>query len=521
MPGGLALDHPLTVPQRPRDVALPFWVDPEVAFTELLRDEPTAFWLDSGFGATSGVTYLGAPSPSSMIAMPDASGRGVRLSSPSGGLRSRHPGSVFDLLRETTATTSPVDRIASDSDPDQDPGLGLGWVGWLGYELGAQLVGTPHHRSALPDFALMFADRVIAFDHAARTITLRVPEGSPPDGWVGETTAALEALRGREPAPLLPAPARAVAPAPATLRHPRNEYLRMLRECAAAITRGDAFQICLTNEITIEANLDPVDTYLRLRRANPSHHAGYLRFGEVALLSSSPEQFLDIRPDGRVETMPIKGTRRRGASVAEDADLVRELAADPKERAENIMIVDLMRNDLSRVAELGSVAVHGLLRVESYRNVHQLVSTISARIAEGRSWVDVLAACLPAGSMTGTPKHSAMTIIDRLERGPRGPYAGAFGYLGTDGRVDLAMTIRSLVVRPDVATIGTGGGITASSIDELEFAETLLKAEPLLAAASAALVVERPGSAEVLQPQPPGAQNRVFLGNGTRWYQAS
>ncbi|MEV1131859.1 chorismate-binding protein [Agromyces sp. NPDC049794] len=505
MPGGLALDDPLTVPRRPRDVDLPFWVDPEVVFTTLFRHETTAFWLDSGFGATAGVSYLGAPSPASMVAMPDASGRGVRLESPTGGLCSRHPGSVFDILRETTATGHAADAGGPSPGPGRGSGLGLGWVGWLGYELGAQLVGTPHHRSPLPDFALMFADRVIAFDHAARTITLRVPEGSPSaDRWVDEASAAIEALRGRNVAP--PPPAPAAPRALATLRHPRDAYLRMLHECGEAITRGDAFQICLTNEITIESSLDPVDTYLRLRRANPSHHAGFLRFGEVALLSSSPEQFLDIRPDGRVETMPIKGTRRRGASVTEDAALVNELASDPKERAENIMIVDLMRNDLSRVAELGSVVVHGLLRVESYRNVHQLVSTISARIAEGRSWVDVLEACLPAGSMTGTPKHSAMTIIDRLERGPRGPYAGAFGYLGTDGRVDLAMTIRSLVVQPDVATIGTGGGITASSVDILEFDETLLKAEPLLAAASATLVMERPGSRETPRPELPAAE---------------
>ncbi|WP_136709720.1 aminodeoxychorismate synthase component I [Agromyces sp. H66] len=485
MPGGLAPDRPVIVPRASRDIALPDWVDPEVVFTRLFRDEATAFWLDGGFGATEGVSYIGVPSPTSVVAMPHEHG-GVGLTSPAGDTRTRHPGSVFDLLRATTETTETTHDDAPASDDPPASGLRLGWVGWLGYELGAELVGTPHHRSALPDFALMYADRVIAFDHAERTITLRVPDGSPSaDRWVDETTTAIDALRGREPAPPRPARRRAIA----TLRHPREEYLRMLAECADAIARGDAFQICLTNEITIDASLDPVETYLRLRRANPSHHAGLLRFGDVALLSSSPEQFLDIRPDGRVETMPIKGTRRRGTSEAEDAALIRELAADPKERAENIMIVDLMRNDLSRVAELGSVVVHGLLRVESYRNVHQLVSTVSARIAEGRSWVDVLEACLPAGSMTGTPKHSAMTIIDRLERGPRGPYAGAFGYLGTDGRVDLAMTIRSLVVQPEVATIGTGGGVTASSVDEHEFAETLLKAEPLLAAASATLVM--------------------------------
>ncbi|WP_448808539.1 aminodeoxychorismate synthase component I [Agromyces bauzanensis] len=493
----------MILPHGCRDIALPFWVDPEVAFTHLLRDEPTAFWLDSGFGATDGVSYLGSPSASSLVATPADDGQGVRLSAPAGGIRMTHPDSIFDLLRRTTATVSSVRG---------ESGFRLGWVGWLGYELGARLVGTPHHPADLPDFALMFADRVIAFDHAERTMTLRVPD--PPAGaehaeaarrdadrWVRTTTDALEALRGLEPATPRHPESRPIA----TLRHPREAYLRMLAECSDAITQGDAFQICLTNEITIDASLDPVDTYLRLRRANPSHHAGLVRFGDLALVSSSPEQFLDIRPDGRVQTMPIKGTRRRGTSGAEDAELVRELAADHKERAENIMIVDLMRNDLSRVAELGSVMVEGLLRVETYRNVHQLVSTVSARLAEGRSWVDVLEACLPAGSMTGAPKHSAMTIIDRLEQGPRGVYSGAFGYLGSDGRVDLAMTIRSLVVRPERTTIGTGGGVTASSIDEHEFAETLLKAAPLLDAASATLAMDRPGSVTAPRPEQPAA----------------
>ncbi|WP_460942492.1 anthranilate synthase component I family protein [Okibacterium endophyticum] len=465
-----------------REIGLDFWVDPEVAFTELLHGEKVAFWLDGGANASGGMTYMGAPSPHAPIALTTGSDGEVVLTSGSDPRQTRYPGSVFDLL---AATSAPV-RAAAD---ESDGGFRLGWVGWLGYELGAMTVGSPRHRSSLPDAALMRADRVIVFDHAAKRLALRVLHGSPAeDGWLAETEAALALLCGQALSPL-PEPG---PPVPAELRHSRPEYLRMLASCTEAIAAGEAYQICLTNEITVNRALDAVPVYRRLRHLNPSHHGGFLRFDEFALLSSSPEQFLDIRPDGRVTTKPIKGTRRRGTTPDEDAALVRELSSDHKEVAENVMIVDLMRNDLSRVAEPETVAVSDLLTVETYQNVHQLVSTITARLAPGCSCVDVVEACLPAGSMTGAPKHSAMSIIDQLEGGARGPYAGAFGYLGLDGRVDLAMTIRSLVVEPHRTTMGAGGGITAWSVPEAEFDETLLKAQPLLAAANAVLTPEEP-----------------------------
>ncbi|TFD54806.1 aminodeoxychorismate synthase component I [Cryobacterium sp. Hh11] len=463
-----------------REIVLDFWVDPELVFLRLLKSEKNAFWLDSGFEAETGVSYLGLPSPSAPVVTASGAGDTVLVSGV--GTSDRFEGSIFDLLRLTTTRrgAGPV------ADPVADPadGLRIGWVGWLGYELGAKTVGSPRHASALPDAALMWADRIIAFDHRASTMSLRVPAGSPTAKlWVRDVQATLRSLVGNTVPPL----PEAGQPRKASLRHTHAEYVDLVEQCRDAIAEGDAYQICLTNEITIEGALDPVQTYRRLRRLNPAHHGALIRFADFALLSSSPEQFLEVCPDKTMTTRPIKGTRPRGRTSEEDAGLITELAGHHKEIAENVMIVDLMRNDLGRVAETGSVQVPDLLRVESYQNVHQLVSTISARIDPRLTWVDAVEACLPAGSMTGAPKHSAMSIIDRLERGARGPYAGAFGYMGADGRVDLGVTIRSLVIGPTTTTIGAGGGITAWSVAEEEYEETLLKAAPLLAAASAVI----------------------------------
>ncbi|MGJ8721874.1 MAG: anthranilate synthase component I family protein, partial [Salinibacterium amurskyense] len=214
--------------------------------------------------------------------------------------------------------------------------------------------------------------------------------------------------------------------------------------------------------------------------ANPSHHGGFMQVGEISLLSSTPEQFLAIDSSGLIETKPIKGTRRRSADSAEDERLAAELLASDKERAENLMIVDLMRNDLGRVCEVGSVTVPKLFAVESYATVHQLVSTIRGQLRADVSAVDAIKASFPAGSMTGAPKHSATLILDSLERAPRGIYSGVFGYVGLDGAVDLAMVIRSIVMDARGSTIGAGGGITALSVPEEELAEVKLKAAALL-----------------------------------------
>jgi anthranilate synthase component 1 len=255
----------------------------------------------------------------------------------------------------------------------------------------------------------------------------------------------------------------------------------MIARCQDAIIEGDAYQLCLTTSVRVEPAADPVTTYLALRAANPSHHGGFLQAGGISLVSSSPEQFLSIDPSGTITTKPIKGTRRRDNDPINDDRLKAELLASDKERAENLMIVDLMRNDLGRVCEVGSVVVSRLFEVESYATVHQLVSTVSGRLRSDVSTVEAIAASFPAGSMTGAPKHSATLILDSLEAAPRGIYSGVFGYVGLDGAVDLAMVIRSIVMDDRGSTIGAGGGITALSVPTEELAEVKLKAAALLA----------------------------------------
>ncbi len=362
--------------------------------------------------------------------------------------------------------------------PEQSPAgpfLG-GWVGWVGYEAGARAAGAPvrDRGDGIPDEMWVRTDELIAFDHAARQV------------WV-----LSESGRGREVAERLLAAPPVTAPGAAdetraSARHAPAEYAALIERCRDAIREGDAYQLCLTTRFEIAGEFDPLTVYDRLRRAAPSHHGGLLRFGDVALVSATPERFLELA-EGTVRTHPIKGTRRRGADAAADAALVDDLRSDPKERAENVMIVDLMRNDLSRVCDAASVTVERLLEVETYPTVHQLVSTIAGTLDPGTTVGEVLAATFPAGSMTGAPKLSAMSILHELEGGPRGVFAGCFGWIGRDGSGDLAMVIRSILTRPGGAYVGAGGGITWRSQAEAEVAEVALKARAPLAALGAGL----------------------------------
>jgi para-aminobenzoate synthetase component 1 len=429
---------------------LPGWSDPAELARALFADRASAVWLDSGIHATEGMSYLGFGSRSltASVARGTVTIAGQTIA-----------GEVFDLLRELPPST----------------GFRLGWVGWLGYGLAAQTMGAASaHQSRYADASLVFVDSAIAFDHSSGSVTV-----------LGLDRAAVEELlatvQGLSTPPLV---ATGTAPPPeaeVAWADTDEEYLRKIEACQAAIDVGDAYQLCLTTEARVAVTPDPFETYLALRAANPSHHGAFFRAGDVSLLSSSPELFLSLAPDGTIESHPIKGTRRRGETGASDAALVAELLASDKERAENLMIVDLMRNDIARVSEVGSVSVPRLLAVETYAHVHQLVSTVRGRLAPGLSAVDAVVACFPAGSMTGAPKHSAVTILDGLERRARGVYAGAFGYFGLDGRVELSMVIRSILLDAEGATIGSGGGITALSVPAEELAEVKLKAAALLA----------------------------------------
>ena len=264
--------------------------------------------------------------------------------------------------------------------------------------------------------------------------------------------------------------------------HSDEEYLALISRAKEAIARGDAYQLCLTNQLSIQTDVDPFAVYLRLREANPAPYLSYLKLGAVSVVSSSPEQFLRVSASGVVSSKPIKGTRPRSSDVVLDAQLADELRNNEKERAENLMIVDLMRNDLGKVSEPSDVVVSKLFDIESYASVHQLVSTITAVLKPGLGVFDAVEAAFPAGSMTGAPKQSAMEILAGLEGNPRGIYSGCFGYISYTGSADPAMTIRTIVFQDGVATIGIGGGITIDSDPEAELLETKLKAKALLTA---------------------------------------
>ncbi len=408
-------------------------------FRMLEQGSADVFWLDAGAAATEGWSFVG-------VGVPAELGEDVRLDVAPGGC------------------TLP-------------PFVG-GWVGWRDYESGAAVAGAPvSDRTEPAALSWLWATRAVAFDHAAgRAWTLSADEDAEPWAVAVESASAsvqTVSARGTDDDVLI-----------ADARHEPAEYAALIERCRELIRAGIAYQLCLTTRFTVPGAHDAVAVYERLRAATPAHHGGFVRIGGRALLSASPEQFLHAG-GGVVRSRPIKGTRPRSADPQRDAALARELAESIKERAENVMIVDLMRNDLSRVCVPGSIRVDGLWAVESYPAVHQLVSTVSGRAAEGTTVGALLEATFPAGSMTGAPKLSAMTQLHQLEGGPRGVYAGCFGYVGVDGAVDLAMVIRSIVIDDDAAVVGAGGGITWGSVAADEVAEVATKARAPLAALGA------------------------------------
>lgn len=278
---------------------------------------------------------------------------------------------------------------------------------------------------------------------------------------------------------------------PHQLRRPADEtpdlYRAAFHQVQEQLRAGNTYEVNLTYRREVESARAPLAAYERLRELNPAPYAGFLQHDVAGargwLLGSSPERYALITADRTIETRPIKGTTPRGGTPAEDEENRRRLAQDAKFRAENLMIVDLLRNDLSMVCEPGSVEVPSLMAVESYPSVHQLVSTVRGRLRDGVTTLQALRSLFPAGSMTGAPKLRTMQVIEEVEGSPRGPYAGAFGWIGADGRADLGVVIRSLATGGDGRyVLGTGGGITVRSEVAEEHAESVWKAERLLAA---------------------------------------
>jgi para-aminobenzoate synthetase len=472
----------------------------EHLYERLFAGAETSFWLDSADAPTwlAQCSYMGTSAgPGERHLSYDVDAAATTIRTPAGE-EVRH-GSIFELLEHEMAD------FKAEAPIGVDRGLMGGYVGYLGYELKADCGATNVHSSDLPDASLMFANRVVAVDHAReRTHVFALVNNDDVDGpktshigkfsahqhevaaqtaWLEEATRLAAAAICDPPTerPLDP-PAEPGSQVSFRVGRGRAQYLADIERSQAELAAGESYEVCLTDQISTDASPEPFALYRRLRRANPSPFAALLRFGETAIVSSSPERFLSVGRDGAVQARPIKGTISRADDPAEDASRRAELAGDEKTRAEHLMIVDLLRNDLGRVSEVDSVRVPDLMVVEPYATVHQVVSTVTGQLEAGRSAVECVRNCFPGGSMTGAPKERTMEIIDELEDEARGVYSGAIGYFGVDGSVDLSIVIRTVVIRPGRTTIGAGGAIVMQSDPEEEFDEILLKARAPMAA---------------------------------------
>jgi len=424
---------------------LPFTRDPERAFFALDSGSRCALWLDEHGDRGRGVSYLAFPQERELA---DPFGESLR-----------------NLQRGHT--------LSSHLNIDGAP---LGMFIVLPYE--AWSTAGQQNGNSTPRPKALWVDRLVEIDHASHAVTV-VALGS---SWAGELERWKESTehalaQASEVSPPIPGDISGIE-----WRDSPTTYRGMIESAHRAIRDGEAYQLCVTTQLSLQGSIDPVALHRMMRLLSPTHHQALIRLGEISLVSASPETFLEITPERLVITKPIKGTRPRGGDAAEDARLAEELVTSEKERAENLMIVDLMRNDLSKVCEVGSIAVPELCVLESYSSVHQLVSTVTGQLLSGVDVWDVLGASFPAGSMTGAPKMRAMEVLAGMEAGPRGFYSGIFGVWRVDGSATFAMTIRTAIVSKDSVSLGVGGGITALSDPGDEIREVGIKAAAFLQA---------------------------------------
>ncbi|WP_329230398.1 aminodeoxychorismate synthase component I [Streptomyces canus] len=461
-------------------------VDTEAAFTRMYAASRRAFWLDSALveDGRSRFSFFGDDSgPLAEFVRYDVESGRCEIER-AGRPTRKVAASVFDYLgRQLTSR-----RVDGAGLPFDFTG---GYVGYFGYEMKADCGSPNRHTSDVPDACWLFADRLIAVDHLKRfTYAVCLAEDTPQaareaEDWLESTLAQLTFV-ATEPDPTATPLPTATGPtasgldpdlgaAEPWLVRDRATYLADIESCGRELRAGTSYEVCLTNAARLPAPPDAYEFYRVLRRVNPAPYAAFLRFGDVDVAGSSPERFLRITRDGIAEARPIKGTAPRGAGPEEDARLRDALASDAKTRAENLMIVDLLRNDLGRVCRTGSVRVTRLMATETYATVHQLVSTVEGRLREGTDAVECVRACFPGGSMTGAPKLRTMEIIDSLETEARGVYSGALGYLGCGGGADLNIVIRTAVFADGLMQLGAGGAIVLDSDPVAEYDEMLLK----------------------------------------------
>lgn len=443
---------------------------------------PSAYLLESIQGGEKWARYSFLGSGAPLVIYEDRGDLCVKKGSHRRRIPSR--GAPLDRLREIMDAYRPVTV----------PGLPRfvgGAVGYLGYDLVKTFEDLPSRKKDqidLPDFAFLLTDTLLIFDNVSQKIKVvanaHVTSTSERNirSAYREATRRIEAMIARIRRPLRRvAPKRRRSPSRFTANMSRADFEKMVSRAQEYIKAGDIFQCVLSQRWETNLQASPFQLYRALRVVNPSPYMYYLRIAGVELVGSSPEILVRCE-DGLVSVRPIAGTRRRGATIEEDMELERRLLADSKERAEHIMLVDLGRNDVGRVAERGSVQVESLMNVERYSHVMHIVSNVTGKLGTTKTVYDVLKACFPAGTVSGAPKIRAMEIIEELEPTKRGPYAGAVGYISFSGNMDMCINIRTVVVSRHRAFIQAGAGIVADSNPEHEYEETCNKSRAMMKA---------------------------------------
>lgn len=427
------------------------WQDPEFVFVSLYGDKQQAFWLDSSnVDESSRFSYMGEAMSV------------IRYS------LSETTEDIFSSLEKKLQMM----RIQKTSVPFDFVG---GYVGYFGYELKKLCGFSSRYISEYPDSLWYFVEKYLVFDHKKQVLYLAclATNKQEADAWMSQMKDALQKKQTKKKQHIT------VSPSVLQLELSKQQYFDAIDICKTFIKNGESYEVCLTNRLRGSVKKDPLELYRVLRKVNPAPYAAYFRDGDFTILCSSPERFLKIDQEGWVEAKPMKGTISRSTDPTEDHKLATQLRTSEKDRAENLMIVDLVRNDLGKVCEIGSVEVSKLMEIETYQTVHQMVSTIQGKLSSTVSPLACIKSCFPGGSMTGAPKKRTIEILDAIEKSSRGVYSGALGFLSVNGAIDLNIIIRTIVIQKEQATIGVGGAILYQSDPQKEYEEMLLKAQAL------------------------------------------
>ena len=458
-------------------------LDTPLSLFRRLDDGRTSFLLESVEGGEKWARYSFIGTGARAIFR--ARGRDVEWSQGGTTERIRVDGDPLEVLREKLAELRPA--VPEGLELPRFVGGAVGAVSYDWVRFVERIPDDNPEEIDFPELWFSLPETVVVYDnvrHSALIIRhVEVPPDGDPEALYAEAVEAIDATLRRLREPLEPLPASPPVRAPMDVHRSveREEFHEIVKRAKEYIEAGDIFQVVLSQQFRIPLQVEPFTIYRNLRLINPSPYLFFLRCEGSVILGSSPEALVRLE-HGRIDVRPIAGTRRRGQTPEEDAALEVELLADPKERAEHLMLVDLGRNDVGRVAEIGSVNVNEYAVIERYSHVMHIVSNVQGRLRPGLDWLDLLRATFPAGTLSGAPKVRAMEIIDELENLRRGPYGGCVGYIDYSGNMDTAIAIRTLVINDGKIFLRAGAGIVADSDPEAEFQECLSKAGALIQA---------------------------------------